>query len=75
MTGPRHIATVPKNASEEVRVALTEFNGHELVDVRIWAAFDNGGERHATKKGVSLSRKHLPELIRALQAAEQEASR
>ncbi|WP_267421805.1 transcriptional coactivator p15/PC4 family protein [Methylobacterium sp. GC_Met_2] len=75
MTEPRHIATVPKNAAEEVRIALTEFNGHELVDVRVFAAIETGGERRATKKGVSLSRRHLPELIRALQAAEREASR
>lgn len=62
------VATIEKNRLEEVRVALTEFNGHLLVDIRTFADID--GERRATKKGVSLNRAKLPELIAALKAAE-----
>lgn len=29
-----HIATIPKNKREEIRVTLGEFNGHQLFNVR-----------------------------------------
>lgn len=75
MTEPRLIATVPKNAIEEVRVALTEFNGHALIDLRVYADFDgSAGGKRPTKKGISLARERLPDLIKALQAAQREAS-
>ena len=75
MKNPHHIATVPKNAAEEVRVALTEFNGHALVDVRVYADFGGpAGEKRPTRKGVSLARDRLPDLIAALQSAQREAS-
>ena len=71
----RHIATVEKNRAEDVRVALVEFNGHDLVDIRIFAAFDGAEERQPTRKGVSLAVRHLPALLGALQAAQEAAER
>ncbi|GJE29127.1 transcriptional coactivator p15/PC4 family protein [Methylobacterium organophilum] len=70
MPEPQVVAVIAKNAVEEVRVALTEFNGHELVDVRIYASFDDSdAERRPTKKGISLKREKLPELIQGLEQA------
>ncbi|MGU3541033.1 transcriptional coactivator p15/PC4 family protein [Methylobacterium sp. A54F] len=75
MTQARTIAIVTKNALEEVRVSLSTFNGYDLVDVRTFADFDgSGGEKRPTRKGISLKREKLGELIAALQAAD-EASR
>lgn len=70
MTDPRLVATIAKNSREEVRISLDSFKGVDLVDIRTFANFQDGdGERRATKKGVSLKREKLPELIAALQAA------
>lgn len=33
----RVIATLSKNAHEVVKVELTEFNGHDLAGIRVWA--------------------------------------
>lgn len=71
----QHIATVGKNRSEDVRVALTEFNGHDLVDVRIFADIEGAGERQPTRKGVSLKVGQLPALLEALEAAREAAVR
>jgi hypothetical protein len=49
------IAQFDKNASEEVRVQLREFRGHQLLDVRVYFRPDNGGEARPTKKGISVS--------------------
>lgn len=71
------LAVIYKNRASEVRVALTEFKGHDLVDVRVFARpfGDVGGNPRATREGVSLNVAKLPELIRGLQAAWAEAKR
>lgn len=71
MIEPLVVATIRKNSLEEVRVSLTSFNGHDLVDVRTYADFTgNGGDLRPTKKGVSLNRSRIRDLIEALEAAE-----
>ena len=60
-----------KNAVEEVRVVLSEYRGHDLVSVRIWANYDSAdSEKRPTKKGVALRVEQLPELIVALNEAQ-----
>lgn len=48
------IAEIGKNAIERVRVRLTEYAGHRLVDARVYFEGDNG-EWVPTKKGLALS--------------------
>lgn len=62
------VAEFQKNARERVRVALTEYAGHELVDVRAYWQDQTGEWRPG--KGLALRRELLPELRRALLAAE-----
>jgi len=40
-----------KNALEEIRASLTEYNGHQLVDLRTWTE-NKAGELVHTKKGL-----------------------
>ena len=69
------IGTIRKNASEDVRVALTTFHDVDLVDIRAFADFDNRGERRPTRKGLTIKIDRLPELIGLLQETQAEASR
>lgn len=65
------IATIDKNAIEELRISLGAYKGHDLVNVRIWANYDSADfEKRPTKKGFALRVAQLPELIAALQKAE-----
>ena len=67
----QHIATIRKNALEEIRVGLSEFNGYELLQLRVWTEPRGGGaERIPTKSGIACNVRLLPELIEALQQAE-----
>jgi len=67
-------AVIRKNALEEIRVEISELNGHDLVNIRVWAEPRNGGsERIPTKAGIACKVTLLPELIEALQQAEAEA--
>jgi hypothetical protein len=69
------IATIEKNRSEELRVALKEFKGRNYADVRTYVEpyADEGQGRVPTKKGITVPLAKLPELIAALQKAEEEA--
>jgi hypothetical protein len=59
------IAQFEKNATEVVRVSLTEYRGRKLVDVRVYYS-DDEGQYRPTKKGVSLSVEVYPDFKRAL---------
>ena len=68
------LATIRKNALEEIRVGLSELNGHDLLNIRIWTEPRNGGaERIPTKAGICCNVRLLPELIDALQKAKAQA--
>ena len=58
-----------------MRVGISEFKGHDMVQVRQWVTPYQGddSERIPTKNGVSFNVRDLPEVIAALQEAEQEA--
>jgi hypothetical protein len=58
-----------KNARERVRVSLSHYRGHDLVDIRAW--FDAGdGTFRPSKSGIGIQWEQLPQLRRALEAAE-----
>ena len=68
------LAIIRKNALEEIRVGLSEFNGHQLINIRVWTEPRNGGsERIPTKAGIACRVALLPEIIDALQQAEARA--
>ena len=48
------VAQFEKNATEVVRVSLTEFRGHKLIDLRVYYT-DDKGEYRPTRKGISLA--------------------
>ena len=62
----------PKNVSEEVRVSLTEYKGHKLIDLRIYYEPEDGAERRPTKKGITIDVGLYPELKKAMMKIERE---
>jgi len=72
--GPIVIATLEKNRRERVRVALDEFEGVKLIDLRVTVEMTTtSGLYSPTKKGLSLRVEQLPALVVALVAAEAKA--
>lgn len=70
------IATIPKNSRDWVRIALDEYRGVQLVDIRVLVELtQETGLPIPTKKGVSLKVEKLPVLIDALNDALIEARR
>lgn len=67
------IATIRKNAREELSVTIDTFRGYELLNLRIWFEGDDGSMR-PSKKGVAVRMDLLPELREALEAASREVA-
>ena len=63
------VARIPKNPTEEVRISLTSYRGHDLIDIRVFFQ-DEQGEWRPTKRGVSLSVDAFTELRDAIGKAE-----
>ena len=70
------IAEIKKDQREEIRVALSEFEGRDgifdMVSARVF--YDAGnGRMKVTRNGLSVPVRLLPELIDALEEAERQA--
>ena len=64
------LASLPHTPRSEVRVAVREVDGQQLVDVRVWRLVE-GAAPKPTIKGVALPATLLDTVISALQAAHQ----
>lgn len=53
------IATVPRSATEQLQIALSEFKGKKYLDLRIFYTTDTGATWLPTKKGVTVSPENL----------------
>jgi hypothetical protein len=71
LTEPIEIAKFWKsrNHAEHVRVDISEYKGHSLINVRVWQTGSDGVDRPTTM-GIAMSVRKLPELARALAIAE-----
>ena len=66
------VKAIPKNKFQEVRVAISEYEGNDLIDIRIWSSRMGSDERTPTAKGVSLNVKLYSELKDAVLSLEKE---
>ncbi len=67
-----HIATIRKNAREDLRVTQDKFRGHHLLNLRAWFNADENEQRPG-KQGVAVRLDLLPHLRAALFEAEEQA--
>ena len=61
-----------RRRNESVHVTLSEYEGHCLINVRVYSTGTDGIDR-PTPKGVAMGIRRLPELARALAKAEAKA--
>jgi hypothetical protein len=74
LSEPITIAKISKNRNrtESVHIGFSSYEGHNLINVRIYAAGTDGVDR-PTVKGISMSVRKLPALTVALLKAEDRA--
>jgi hypothetical protein len=68
---PVTFGLIDRNKRERIRVALDEFKGHVLVDVRTFY-LDGDGDLKPTPKGITIRPEFLSRVIALLQEAERE---
>lgn len=59
------LGTIRKNASEEIRLTVETFKGHEIVNVRVWFR-DAAGEYRPGKQGLAFRLELLGEVLDSL---------
>ncbi len=64
------IHSFQKNAAEEIRISLTSYKGHDLIDVRVYYLVDGPDEEwKPTPKGICMKREHTEKLLEGLKLA------
>jgi hypothetical protein len=55
---------IQKNSREVIRVSASEYEGHDLIDLRVW--YDDDGDMKPTKKGIAFNPSKAKEVIEAI---------
>src|SRR5271154_1247184 len=71
----RLIATVRKNAREEIRITRGDFKGFDVVGVRVWFQDRESGEMRPGKDGLAFRAELVDEIIEGLRAAKAEGGK
>ncbi|MFH1412375.1 MAG: PC4/YdbC family ssDNA-binding protein [Candidatus Omnitrophota bacterium] len=68
----KDVAVFAKNKYQDVKVRLSEYQGNDVIDIRIWTQPPQGNEKVPTGKGVNINVKLFPELKKAMEKLEQD---
>jgi len=71
MKKPKLIHEFNKNSTEVVRIQLTEYDGKQLLDIRVWVQNDKG-DFVPTRKGISIRVDQIDDLKEAIDKAAEE---
>ncbi|MBD3379288.1 MAG: transcriptional regulator [Candidatus Omnitrophica bacterium] len=63
-----------KNKYQDVKVRISEFQGNDVIDIRIWTQPPQGDEKVPTGKGININVKLFSKLKEAVQKLEKELS-
>ena len=55
---------IQKNSREVIRVSASEYEGHDLIDLRVW--YDDDGDVKPTKKGIAFNPSVTKELVEGI---------
>ena len=58
------VKEIRKNSHEIIRIEEQEYQGHDLIDCRIY--YDDNGEWRPTKKGIKLSKNTAQEVVEGI---------
>jgi len=66
----KEIANFSKNSTEQIKVMLKEYKGHQLIDFRVYFANPGESKFYPTRKGLTIKTDLIPQLKKALEEAE-----
>lgn len=63
----KDVAVFPKNKYQDVKVRLSEYQGNDVIDIRIWTQPPQGDAKVPTGKGININVKLFPQLKEAIE--------
>ena len=66
------ITAIPRTATEQIQIQISEYKGKKYLDLRVYYTTDDGINWNPTKKGVTFSPDKLEELKQAIEEAQKE---
>ncbi len=63
----KDVAVFAKNKYQDVKVRLSEYQGNDVIDIRIWTQPPQGEEKVPTGKGVNINVRLFSELKKAVE--------
>lgn len=72
MADEKLLTTIPRTATEEIQVKISEYKGKKYLDLRIFYTTDGGATWLPTKKGVAIYPENLEALKEAIEIAQKE---
>ncbi len=69
---PKILATIPRNATEQLQISINSYKEKKYLDLRIYYTTDDGANWNPTKKGVTVSPDNLVTLKDAVEKAMEE---
>ncbi|RKY41435.1 MAG: transcriptional regulator [Candidatus Makaraimicrobium thalassicum] len=68
----KDVAVFQKNKYQDVKVRISEYQGNDVIDIRIWTQPPQGDEKVPTGKGININVKLFPKLKEAIEKLEKE---
>jgi len=68
----KDVAVFEKNKYQDVKVRISEYQGNDVIDIRIWTQPPQGDEKVPTGKGININVKLFPKLKDAVEKLEKE---
>ncbi|MFH1798675.1 MAG: transcriptional coactivator p15/PC4 family protein [Candidatus Omnitrophota bacterium] len=68
----KDVAVFAKNKYQDVKVRVSEFQGNDVIDIRIWTQPPKGADKVPTGKGININVRLFPQLKEAVQKLEKE---
>ncbi len=62
----KDVAVFEKNKYQDIKVRISEYQGNDVIDIRIWTQPPQGNEKVPTGKGININVKLYPKLKEAV---------
>ncbi len=68
----KDVAVFEKNKYQDVKVRISEYQGNDVIDIRIWTQPPQGDEKVPTGKGININVKLFSKLKEAVNKLEKD---
>ena len=68
----KDVAIFQKNKYQDIKIRLSEYQGNDVIDIRIWTQPPQGEQKVPTGKGININVKLFSKLKEAIDTLEKE---